>query len=516
MRVVTAAEMRALDARTIADGTPGHVLMERAGRAAAAAARGLLRGRRGPVLIVCGRGNNGGDGFVVARLLRRPGRRVETWCVGDVGGGTGDAARMLRRWQRSGGRIHRLTAPPDLDAFAARCRSAALVVDALFGTGLSAPVTGLAAEVVHAINRAGVPVLALDVPSGLSADTGRPLGVAVRATATVTFGLAKIGLCVPPGCEHAGRLSIADIGLTEVAALGAPPVEWLEASAVGRLLPRRARDAHKGAFGHVLVVAGSRGKLGAALLAAEGAARAGAGLTTLAVPASLQPLVEGRVREVMTAALAEDGAGLVEAPAGPELTDLVRGRAAVVCGPGLGTGEGPRAVVGALLGMVSVPMVLDADGLNAVAGTGALRGRRAPTVVTPHPGEMARLLAASVEDVQRDRVRAARDFAAATGVVVVLKGAGTVVAAPDGRCALSTSGNPGLASGGSGDVLAGVIGGLLAQGLTPFEAATFGAFVHGRAADAIAVRQGEAGLLARDLLAELPAAIGGLQREAQA
>jgi NAD(P)H-hydrate epimerase len=517
MRIVSAAEMRALDARTIADGTPGRVLMERAGRAAAVAARGLLRGRRGAVVVACGRGNNGGDGFVVARLLRGRGHRVETWLLGAVTDVRGDAAGMLARWRRGGGRVRLLASGNDVEAFAARCRGAALVVDALFGTGLNAPVVGLAAEVVQAINRAGAPTLALDVPSGLSADTGRALGVAVRAAATVTFGLAKIGLCVAPGSEYAGRLQIADIGLSASSGTdGTPPVELLEAPLVGALLPPRPRLAHKGTFGHALVVAGSRGKLGAGLLAAEGAARAGAGLTTLAVPASLQPQAEGRVPEVMTAGVADDGSGTMAAPDDAEMARLIRGRAAVVCGPGLGEGAGPRAVVGALLDAVAVPLVLDADGLNAVAGTPLLQGRTAPTVLTPHPGEMARLVGATTDDVQADRLGVARSFAAANGVVVVLKGAGTIIAAPDGRCALSSSGNPGLASGGSGDVLAGVIGGLLAQGLPPFEAATFAVFVHGRAADAIASRRGEVGLLARDLLAELPLAIAALQREALA
>jgi NAD(P)H-hydrate epimerase len=340
--------------------------------------------------------------------------------------------------------------------------------------------------------------------------------VAVRAAATVTFGLAKIGLCVAPGSDYAGQLRVADIGLSLVTAGGGTaPVELLEGPAVGALLPPRARIAHKGSFGHVLVVAGSRGKLGAALLAAEGAARAGAGLTTLAVPASLQPLAEGRVPEVMTTGVADDGSGVAAPPDDAEVAALIRGRTVVVCGPGLGQGGGPRAMVGALLETAAVPLVLDADGLNAIVGTPLLQGRTAPTVLTPHPGEMARLIGGSTADVQADRLGVARRFAAANGVVVVLKGAGTVIAAPDGRCALSTSGNPGLASGGSGDVLAGVIGGLLAQGLAPFEAATFAAFVHGRAADAIVSRRGQVGLLARDLLAELPAAIAALQREAR-
>jgi hydroxyethylthiazole kinase-like uncharacterized protein yjeF len=516
MRLVSAADMRALDARTIAQGTPGLVLMERAGRAAARAARARLGRRRGPVVVACGRGNNGGDGFVAARLLRAEGRRVEVWLLGSEDAVRGDAAAMLARWRRTGGRPRPLETAADVETFAAHCRRAVLVVDALFGTGLNAPLVGMAANVVDAINRAGAAVLAIDVPSGLSSDTGQPLGLAVRAAATVTFGLPKIGLCVPPGNEYAGELRVADIGLAApLADEERTAVELLEAPVVGGLLAPRASTAHKGTFGHVLVVAGSRGKLGAGLLAAEGAARGGAGLTTLAVPASLQPLVDGRVAEVMTAGIGDGGAGIVEPPDEAELAALVRGRTAVVCGPGLGPGVGPRALVEALLRVAEVPMVLDADGLNAVAGTRLLEGRRCPVVLTPHPGEMARLLGGTTTDVQADRLGVARRFADEHGVVVVLKGAGTVLAAPDGRCAISPTGNPGLATGGSGDVLAGVVGGLLAQGLAPFEAASFGVFAHGRAADAIAERRGTVGLLARDLLAELPGTVAALQAQAR-
>lgn len=508
--------MRALDARTIAAGTPGRVLMERAGRAGAERAQQLLGKRGGLVLVACGRGNNGGDGFVVARLLRRRGRRVEVWLLGTPGALRGDAAEMEARWRRAGGRVRLLQSEADVATFAARCRQAALLVDGLFGTGLNAPLTGLAAAAVEAMNGAGVPILALDVPSGLSADTGLPLGVAVRATSTVTFGLAKAGLCMPPGPQYAGALHVADIGLAPLTPEeDRQCIDVLEASAVGALLPRRAAVAHKGHFGHVLIAAGSRGKLGAALLAAEAAARGGAGLTTLAVPASLQPLIEGRIAEVMTAALPDAGDGLAAPPDAAALAGLLGNRTVVVCGPGLGQGDGPRALVASLLRTADVPLVLDADALNAVAGTNLLAERRAPVVVTPHPGEMARLLGSGRAEVQADRLAAARGFAAAHGVTVVLKGAGTVIAAPDGRCAISLAGNPGLASGGSGDVLAGLTGGILAQGLEPFDAACFAVFVHGRAADAIAARRGGmAGLLARDLLTEIPSAIAAVQAEA--
>jgi NAD(P)H-hydrate epimerase len=288
----------------------------------------------------------------------------------------------------------------------------------------------------------------------------------------------------------------------------------LGAAEVGRWLPRRPRSGHKGTFGHVLVIAGSCGKSGAALLAAEGAGRAGSGLITLAGPAALQPVLEGHVREAMTGALPDDPAGTMALGDGGALKALLDGRTAVVCGPGLGLSAGTRELVAAVVRQCPVPLVLDADALNVVAGTALLRERPAPTILTPHPGEMARLAGSDARAVQADRLGIARKVAREVGAIVVLKGARTVIAAPDGRTAIAPVGNPGLGSGGTGDVLAGVIGGLLAQGVAPYEAAAFGVFAHGTAADGVAAERGEVGLLARDVLAALPPAIAGLQAAA--
>jgi ADP-dependent NAD(P)H-hydrate dehydratase / NAD(P)H-hydrate epimerase len=505
MIAVTAAEMRALDRWTIEHGTPGRVLMERAGAGAACVLRERLRAPRGPVIVVCGRGNNGGDGFVVARHLRRTRVPVEVWLAGRPEDVRGDAAAMLARWRRARGAVHDLGTPARVEALVRRLGSAAAVVDALFGTGLNAPVTGVAAAAIEAINRCGAPVLAVDVASGLSADTGMPLGTAVRATVTATFAYPKVGQLLYPGVEHTGLLAVVDIGIPAAAlAAIAPRVSLLEAEEVGRLLPPRPQDSHKGDFGHVLVIAGSRGKTGAALLAAQACVRAGAGLTTLAVPAAVQPGLEGQVREAMTAALpaANDEAALGE---------LLAGRAAVVCGPGLGLTAETQALVAAVVRRCAAPLVLDADGLNAVAGTSLLRERPGPTIVTPHPGEMARLVGSDTRRVQGDRLGTARTFAADERVVVVLKGARTIVASPDGGAAISPTGNPGMASGGTGDVLAGILGALVAQRLAPFDAAVLGVFAHGAAGDAVAARQGEVGLAASDLVAELPATLAALQ-----
>ena len=508
--------MRTLDRWTIEHGTPGHVLMERAGAGTARVLRERLRRPRGPVVVVCGRGNNGGDGFVVARHLRRARVPVEVWLAVRPEEVRGDAARMLAAWRRARGAVRALAAPADVEALARRLARAAAVVDALFGTGLNAPVAGVAAAVIAAINACGAPVLAVDIASGLSADTGAPLGAAVRATVTATFGYPKVGQLMYPGVEHTGLLAVVDIGIPrEALATVAPGTVLLESEEVGAHLPPRRRDAHKGDFGHVLVIAGSRGKTGAGLLAAQAAARSGAGLTTLAVPATLQAVLEAQVREAMTAALADTGDGAAALADGAAVNALLADREAVVCGPGMGQAPATRALVAHVVRQCAAPLVLDADGLNAVAGSALLRDRPGPTVVTPHPGEMARLQSGDTARVQADRLGAARAFARAERVVVVLKGARTIIASPDGATAICPTGNPGMASGGTGDVLSGVIGALLAQGLAAYDAAALGVFAHGAAGDAVAARQGETGLLASDLLAELPVTLERLQAAAR-
>jgi ADP-dependent NAD(P)H-hydrate dehydratase / NAD(P)H-hydrate epimerase len=511
MIVVSAAEMRALDRWTIEHGTPGPVLMERAGEGAARVLRARWPRPGGPAVICCGKGNNGGDGFVVARHLRRARLGAEVWLVGRGDDIRGDAAEMLRQWK---GHVTAVETAGQLDALRPRLARAGLVVDALLGTGLNAPVEGVLAAVIETINQAARPVLAIDIPSGLSSDTGRPMGSAVRATVTATFAFPKLGQVVYPGAELCGQLEVVDIGIpADAIASVAPRMRLLEAAEVGRMLPRRARDAHKGTFGHVLVVAGSRGKTGAALLASTAVARVGAGLTTLAAAGSLLPVLEGRAREIMSEPLPDGPDGTAALGDGGVLERLLADRAAVVCGPGLGQAEGTRALVAHVVRHARAPLVLDADGLNLVAGTTILRERPAPTVVTPHPGEMARLVGSSTGAVQADRVATARRFAAEHGVVTVLKGARTVIATPEGDVAISPTGNPGMASGGMGDVLSGIIGGLLAQGLDAASAAALGVFAHGAAADAVAARRGEVGLLAGDLLDELQPTIARLQAD---
>jgi NAD(P)H-hydrate epimerase len=512
MPVVSRAEMRELDRLTIeVHGTPGHVLMERAGTGAAEVFwREFPRVRTHPV-VIAGKGNNGGDGFVVARWLRKRGVRCDVVLLARAADVQGDAGRNLRAFVRGRGRL--IEAPGETGVGTARAamERSRIVIDAIFGTGLSAPVTGPTADVIGLINACGLPVFAIDVPSGLDADRGVPLGIAVQAEATATFGFPKTGLLQFPGADYAGTLAVVDIGIAPGAVESIRPscCVWSTAD-VGAVFPPRPRDAHKGDAGHVCVIAGGRGKCGAAVLAAEAASRCGAGLTTLALPESERLLVATQLREVMTAGLAAGPHGLFASPAREELHLLLAGKSSVVVGPGIGVSDGTRTLVRQLISTCELPLVIDADGLNCIGDDVAvLRRRRGATVLTPHPGEMSRLTKTETSVIQADRLGAARRLAEETTACVVLKGARTVVAGPGGTAAINLTGNPGMASGGMGDVLAGMIGSLCGQGLDAEEAALVGVHIHGLAADLAAQAQGGTiGLLASDVIAALPRAIG--------
>ncbi len=516
--VLTAEEMRRADRRTIEEvGLPGSVLMENAGAAVARVVDERFPAAR-QVLVLCGRGNNGGDGFVVARRL---GRRAEAILLGGRDAVQGDARTHLVACERSGGRVTVIEDEAGWIRAQARLEEADVVVDAVLGTGLRAEPTGFAAEAIAAILgrfEAGVPVVAVDLPSGLPSDGGLVAWPAARATVTVTFAAPKRSHVLPPACHHVGQLVVADIGISahSVAAAG-PSLFMLEDEDAAEAFPLRRREAHKGDFGHVLVVAGSVGKAGAAVLAAGGALRAGAGLVTVATPEPCLTVVAAARPEAMTEPLpATPGGGIGEA-ALPRLLELAGERDAVVLGPGIGQDPGTQAVVRAFVRACPVPLVVDADGLNALAPAagepGALEAlrREAATVLTPHPGEMARLVGRPTSEVQRDRPAAAAALARETGAVVVLKGERTVVAEPSGRVAVVGTGNPGMATGGTGDVLAGIVGSLLARH-GALLSATAAAFVHGRAGDIAARERGEEGLTAGDVVDALPAAIGSVRR----
>ncbi len=508
MLLPTAAEMRRLDEETIhVVGVPGVVLMESAGRGVVEviAALAPVAGRR--ICVACGPGNNGGDGFVVARHLHVRGARVEVVLVAAPDKVVGDARVQLDAARNVGVPIHDGTAAGWAQA-AALVDGAEVIVDALLGTGVARAVTGHLAEVIARINRAPGVRVAVDLPSGLDADRGQPLGACVAAHHTVTFAYPKLGLATAPGFLHAGALHVVDIGI--------PPARasfvrrrLLDDACLQPLRAPRAADAHKGTYGHALVVAGSRGHTGAALLAGEACARAGAGLVTIASPAGAQAALAARVVEVSTAPLPAEPA---DDPAWGDaawaaLAPLLDGKRALAFGPGVPRAAGTRRLLAHVLAGFRGPLVVDADGLNLLAEDLApLDGAAAQVVLTPHPAEMGRLAGVATADVQADRVGVAERFAAAHRCVVVLKGARTVVAAPDGATAINPTGNPGMASGGTGDVLTGVIAALCAQGLAPFDAACAGAYLHGRAGDLARDEGGEAGLLARDLVEKLPLA----------
>jgi NAD(P)H-hydrate epimerase len=506
--VLSKAQMRAFEAAAIAGGhVPSLLLMENAGRGAVDV---MLRAwpdlaRGAAVSVVCGAGNNGGDGMVVARHLLVRGAKPVVVLTGDPTKLSADARTNLDAWRGLGGAVHEVHSGETMTALHESLEQAALVVDALFGTGLDRTIGGILAEVVAAMNAAKAPRVALDVPSGLDADTGVTFGVAVRADATLTFAHPKLGLLTPSGAELAGRLHVVDIGVPGLpraagatgAALQGPSHETyaqlIEASDVAAWASPRALGAHKTSAGHVLVVAGSPGKVGAAQLVARGAMRGGAGVVTLAAWPEAAPALEAKILEEMTARI--DRAAIAAS-----LAALTEGKRSVVVGPGFGLDEDARAAVGALWSTWQGPLVVDADGLTLLAS-----GRPSPpastnAVLTPHPGELARFLGTSAADVERNRFASARAVVDRTGAVVVLKGAHTIIAAPDGRLAISPIACPALATAGSGDVLAGVIGAALCR-LAAFEAACAGVMLHARAGEAWSGAHGGAdrGMLASEI-----------------
>ena len=509
MKLCSAGEMMARDQWAIERiGIPGVVLMENAGRACS---RTLLREFAdccpGPVLVVAGKGNNGGDGYVIARVLLDHGWQVETLVLGEADAILGDARTMFDVLRSLTDRVTCVADETALREFFHRSKPT-LIIDALFGTGLNSDVRGLQAEAIDLINSSPAPVFAVDIPSGVDGSSGRVCGRAINAMLTVTFDRAKIGHASQPGAAYAGRLEVVDIGIPGAAtAPDADSVQLLDQPLGAELLPVRSALGHKGSFGHLLILAGSPGKTGAATLSGNAAVRSGCGLVTLGVPAAVHDIVEVKLTEAMSCPL-PDREGCLGIAAYAEIAALLEQRQALAVGPGLGQSEELLELFGRILETVQVPVVIDADGLNLLARRmeWLKAPRPQPLILTPHPGEMARLSGLSVTAIQAERFRVAREFAAEHQVVLVLKGAATVIAAPDGRVLINSTGNDGLASGGSGDVLTGLIGGLLAQGLDPFAAAGLGVWLQGRAAEQAAAELGTAGLAAGDLLIRLPSA----------
>jgi ADP-dependent NAD(P)H-hydrate dehydratase / NAD(P)H-hydrate epimerase len=511
MRILNADQMREADRRTIDEvGIPSLVLMENAGRQVVAvmeAAFEDLAERR--VAILCGRGNNGGDGFVIARTLRQRDVDVSVFLVGHLADVRGDARTNLEALGRLGLPVVEIGGEQEWELHASEVTGHDIIVDALFGTGLKSPLAGLIETIVDDINGAPVPVVAVDLPSGVSADTHEVIGPTIQAALTVTLGAPKIPLVLPPARDLAGDLAVADIGIPEevIEAVGGPFIRLITADDLRPLVPSRRRDAHKGTFGHVLVVAGSRGKTGAAHLAASGALRSGAGLVTVATPRSCQPVVASLGAEYMTEGLAETDGGTLSAFA---LDDVLRLPGTVIAaGPGLGSTDAVAAFVAGLLERSNVPLVLDADAINAFVGDpGRLVAREGQVVVvTPHPGEMARLLGIPTGDVQAHRLETARTLASTHRLFVVLKGHRTIIATPDGQAFINTTGNPGMATGGTGDVLTGMIAAWLGQVDDPVAACCLAVHLHGAAGDLAADDEGEISMTAGDLVQRIGDAV---------
>ena len=518
--LLTREAARRLDQATIAAGTPSEQLMERAGQKISeqliqSAPRLLLNARAKPsLLVLAGSGNNGGDGLVVARLLSERGWNASVaLCCGAPRPGS-DARANLVRWKGSGG----TTTGIEEARVAIEESGYDLVLDALFGTGLDRPLEGPVLRLIESLNRSQLPVVAVDIPSGLDGDQGLPLGAAVCADATVTLGAGKPGLFLASGPNCSGKVSVADIGLLDPGSAKVEVMgEVLDLGGMRGGLEPRPRSLHKGQLGHVLIVGASAGKTGAAVLAARAALRTGAGLVTMAVPATLAPQVDAALTEAMTMSLA-DSAGSAGEGAWRAVEPSLGDFDAIVAGPGLGTGAGAREIVHGLIENSPRPLVLDADALNIVAQDGhgtaralerrGLRGDFQEAILTPHPGEMARLMGTGTDHVQENRIGACRGLAHRFNACVVLKGAATVVA-QDRRLAFNSSGNPGMATAGMGDVLAGTIGSLAAR-VAAYEAAAIGVYLHGHAADLLEAGRGGPGFLASEVADALPAATSAL------
>jgi len=521
MNLVNAREMQTMDRKTIESfGIPGIVLMENAGRGATRFfletffENNRFENCTQQIGVMAGRGNNGGDGYVIARYLAQQGCQVTVFLLAQSNRVQGDAAANLKLLAPLGISVIEL---PDLQTFE-NCKATLVQqdiwIDAILGTGLKSDVRGYFKEAIRFINHQNKTVFAVDIPSGLNSDTGQPCGIAVQAQATATFAYAKTGLMLYPGVAYTGELGVIDIGIPpHITAEVSPDVHLLTPEKLRNALPHREPDAHKGRTGHLLVIAGSTGKTGAAAMTAMSAMRTGTGLVTIGIPEQLNPILEVQVIEAMTAPLPSNQDGRLDEQALEPLLKLLIGKQCLAIGPGLGTAPETGRLIRALIRKSRVPVVIDADGLNHFTGhTALLKDLEIPIVLTPHPGEMARLADSKVAEIQQDRLGCARNFANEFNVYMVLKGARTVIAHPQKGIAINPTGNAGMASGGMGDVLTGCIAGLITQGCPPGAAARIGAFLHGAAADQLASTIGACGYLATEVMNALPQQLNALRQ----
>ncbi|OGW39166.1 MAG: hypothetical protein A2Y97_13115 [Nitrospirae bacterium RBG_13_39_12] len=517
MKVVDAHEMRVIDKETIEQyRIPSDVLMERAGLAVASKIKELYSQKR--VIVFSGSGNNGGDGLVVARKLHNEGYNVKVFLASkpeDL-----KAAALLQYKAAINFGVSIKPAKEFLAKKSSFITQHSIIVDALFGIGLSKNIAGILSEIIRMINKSKKPVISVDIPSGISSDNGQVMGEAVRAEYTVTFGLPKRGHFLCPGAEYTGKLFIEDIGFPEKLLESEKlKVELLEKNDVAALIPERHKYSHKGDYGHVLIVAGSRGKTGAAFMTARACLRTGAGLVTIGVPESLADVFQTRVTEEMTLVLPDKGNGTLTGKASSIILDFLKDKADLLAiGPGIGVSADTGKIMKTLLKDSTSPIVIDADGINSIkAEKDIFLKAKAPLILTPHPGEMSRLInkksKISIHEIEKDRINTAISFAKQTGTHLVLKGVPTVIAGPDGKAFINPTGNPGMATGGTGDVLTGMISGFLSQTMDPLHASVLGVYMHGLAGDIASNEKGRHSMVATDIIDKIPAAFFCLKRD---
>jgi len=511
MILVNAKEMRNMDNFTIEEmGVPGVVLMENAGRGAARYLLEHFQPEQGQkVYVIAGKGNNGGDGYVVARYLHLYGLDVKVCVLAEYEKISGDAKINLDIIKNMGIEIGYAPEYESWKSILSSISEADIIVDAIFGTGLQAEIRGFYRDIIEDINSLKKPVLSIDIPSGVSSDNGKVMGVAIRAELTVTFGYPKVGHLIFPGARHCGRVVVIDIGLCPV------PDERLklryrliEPEEFIEFLRGDEPDIHKGRRGHLLVIAGSTGKTGAATLTALGALRAGAGLVTLCIPETLNHILEIKLTEAMTEPLPDTGRGFFSKDAIKRALELAEGKSAVAIGPGISTDPETVEFVREFIRRCRLPMVIDADGLNCISkDPDILKDNSSRLIITPHPGEMSRIVGVAISKIQEERIKTCEEFIENYGTHLVLKGARTIVALPNKEIFINPTANPVLSSGGTGDVLTGLIGGFLARGLPLDKAAIAGVYIHGICGERLSEEKGVSGVLAGELLSIVPEVI---------
>jgi len=516
MKIVKPEQMSEIDKFTINEiGIPGMVLMENAAVCVVNEILDMLPDLSGKrIVVLAGKGNNGGDALAVARHLYNKGTDVKTYLLAKKDEIKGDAAANLKILENIGIDVVEFISEEQFPEFENVLMRADLVVDGIFGTGLKGNVRGIPARLIDIVNSSSKTVVSIDIPSGINGENGAIMGCCIRASRTVTFALPKIGLLVNPGCEYTGKVTVADIGIPQKAIENFRiDTHTLGKHDISSLIPVRNRDANKGSFGRVLIISGSTGMTGAGCLTAKAALRSGAGLVYIGVPSRLWHIYASSTTEAITVPLDDDGTGRLSQSLIDKIDTVIEKKDVIAIGPGLSVNNAIVEIVKSIIEKARVPLVIDADALNAIStDVSILKYLKAPAVITPHPGEMSRLTGIDIADIQKNRFEVAREFAARWNVVTVLKGSRTVVAKPDGTLLLNTTGNPGMATAGSGDVLTGIIAGLIGQGMKPEDAAAAGVYLHGSAGDEACSKKGECGMIAGDIIEELPGILKSLGR----